>query len=90
MSTIRVHLSERAWQDLVSLGEEERVSPGELLEQAVRYYLRERRERRQARRGLQESFGIWKDRDDLKTASTAVVEGLREEWGEREQRLGLA
>lgn len=90
MSTVPVHLSEKVWQDLVALGQDEKISPADLLEQAVRHFLREKREQLRPRRGLQASFGVWKDRDDLKSDSTVIVDELRKEWDEREQRLGLA
>lgn len=90
MSTVYVHLSEKVWQDMVSLGQEEKTPPADLLEQAVRRFLREKRDRLQAPRGLQESFGVWKERDDLTSDSTVIVDKLRKEWDEREQRLGLA
>jgi len=90
MSTVRVHISEKVWQDLVLLGQKEQASPDNLLEQAVRRFLQEKRDRPEHRRGLQESFGIWKERDDLQADSTAIVDQLRREWDEREQRLGPA
>jgi hypothetical protein len=90
MSTVRVHLSEKVWRELVLLGQKEQASPDNLLEQAVRRFLQEREARLEHRRGLQESFGVWKERDDLKADSTVIVDELRGEWDEREQRLGLA
>ena len=91
MSTVRVSLSEKMWKELVLLGQKEVASPDDLLEQAVRRFLREKRGRFQAPKGLQESFGVWKDReDDLKSDSTVIVDELRKEWDERERRLGLA
>jgi hypothetical protein len=39
---------------------------------------------------LQESFGVWKDRDDIQSDSIVIVDKWRKEWDEREQRLGLA
>ncbi len=90
MSTVHVHLSEKVWQDLVSLGRKEKTLPDDLLEQAIKRFLQEKKSRFQAPRGLQESFGVWKDRGDLKSDSTIIVDELRKEWDEREQRLGLA
>ncbi|RMD59322.1 hypothetical protein D6833_11615 [Candidatus Parcubacteria bacterium] len=90
MSTVRVHLSKKVWQELVLLGQKEQASPGNLLEQAVRRFLQEKGARLEPRRGLQESFGVWKERDDLQTESAVIVSELRREWDEREQRLGLA
>ncbi|RLC61801.1 MAG: hypothetical protein DRI48_10325 [Chloroflexi bacterium] len=90
MSTVRVHLPKKVWQELVLLGQKEQASPDNLLEQAVRRFLQEKGVRLEHRRGLQQSFGIWKERDDLKTDSTAIIDELRGEWDEREQRLGLA
>ena len=90
MSTVRVYLSEKVWQELVLLGQKEQASPDNLLEQAVRRFLQEKGVRLEHRRGLQESFGVWKERDDLKADSTVIVDELRGEWDEREQRLGLA
>ena len=47
-------------------------------------------DREAAREALRASFGIWRDRDDLKGDSTEIVRAMREEWEEREKRLGLA
>jgi len=38
---------------------------------------------------LQDSFGVWRDRDDLTGDSTAMVRSMREEWQDREARLGV-
>lgn len=75
---------------MVSLGRREEKPPAELLEQAVIRFLQEKKERIQARNGLQESFGVWKERSDLKPDSTVIIDTMRGEWDEREQRLGLA
>lgn len=83
MTTVDVCLPEKVWQDLVALGEREKRSPDVLLEQAVQYFLEKRQEEGQAPQGLQESFGIWRDRDDLTSDSVTLVEKLREEWDER-------
>ena len=90
MSTVQVRLPEKVWLELVSMGRQEATSPGHLLEQAVRRFLEGKRRRIQARRALQESFGLWKDWDDWEGDSTAMVDELRREWDERERRLGLA
>jgi len=90
MSTVRVRLAEKVWQDLVLLGREEKTHPADLLEQAVRNFLRDKKSRSQFRDGLQESFGVWKDRDDIQSDSIVIVDEWRKEWDEREQRLGLA
>jgi hypothetical protein len=89
MSTVYVHLSEKVWQELVSLGRKEQASPDDLLEQAIRRFLQEKRAQFEHRRGLQESFGVWKEWDDIKADSTVIVDELRREWDDREQRLGL-
>jgi hypothetical protein len=80
MSTVCVHISEKVWRELVLWGEQEQVSPDNLLEQAVRRFLQEKRDRPEHRRGLLESFGVWKERDDLQADSTAIVDQLRREW----------
>ena len=90
MGAVQVRLPKEEWEKLVWLGRHEEVSPNHLLELAVRHFVDEKKHLRRARRALQESFGIWRDRDDLKTDSTVLVDGLRQEWDEREQRLGLA
>ena len=90
MSTVQVALSEKIWQDLVSVGQEEAISPDTLLKQAVEHFLLQKKDRPQSRIGLQESFGIWEKRDDLNSDSVDIVNELRGEWDEREQRLGLA
>ena len=38
---------------------------------------------------LQDSFGVWRDRDDLTGDSAAMVRSMREEWQDREARLGV-
>ena len=90
MSTVQIRLSKTVWQELVSLGQEEATSPDHLLEQAARRFLEEKRRRRLAHKTLYKSFGVWKDRDDLAADSTVIVDEMRQEWDEREQRLGLA
>ena len=47
-------------------------------------------DRDRARAALRASFGIWRDREDLRGDSTDIVRAMREEWEEREKRLGLA
>ncbi len=49
-----------------------------------------RQDRKRARAALRASFGVWRDRGDLKGDSTDIVRAMREEWEERERRLGLA
>ena len=90
MSTIQIRLPKTVWQELVSLGQEEATSPNHLLEQAARRFLVKKRRRGLARKTLHESFGVWKDRNDLEVDSMVVVDEMRQEWDEREQRLGLA
>jgi len=90
MGTVRVRLAEKVWQDLVLLGQEEKTHPADLLEQAVRNFSRDKKGRSQFRGGLQENFGVWKDRDDIQSDSIVIVDEWRKEWDEREQRLGLA
>ena len=90
MSMIQIRLPEVVWQELVSLGQEEATSSNHLLEQAIRRFLAEKRRRGLAHKRLHESFGAWKDRNDLEADSTVVVAEMRQEWDEREQRLGLA
>lgn len=90
MDTVQVRLSGKEWQELVRLGQEGNVSPDRLLNLAVRRFVDEKKRLRRARRALQESFGVWKDRDDLEADSTVIVGELRREWDERERRLGLA
>ena len=89
MSTVQVALSEKIWQDLVSIGREEAISPDTLLKQAVEDFLLQKKERPQSRIGLQESFGIWENRDDLNSDSIDIVNELRREWDEREQSRSL-
>ncbi len=90
MSTIQIRLPKTVWQAFVSLGQEEATSPDHLLEQAARRFLEEKKQRGLAHKMLHESFGVWKDRDDLAADSTIIVGEMRQEWDEREQRLGLA
>ena len=90
VSMIQIRLPKTVWQELVSLGQKEAASPNHLLEQAVRRFLEEKRRRGLAHKMLHESFGVWKDRNDLAADSTVVVAEMRQEWDEREQRLGLA
>ena len=47
------------------------------------------KDRARARAALRASFGMWSDRPDMVGDSTEVVRALREEWAERERRLGL-
>ena len=47
-------------------------------------------DREAASEALRASFGMWRDRDDLKGDSTEIVRAMREKWEEREKRLGLA
>lgn len=89
MDGVRVRLPRKEWEELVRLGQEEDVSPDGLLQQAVKRFLDEKRRQLEARRALRDSFGIWKDRDDLGADSTVIVDELRQEWDERERRLGL-
>jgi len=38
---------------------------------------------------LQDSFGVWRDRDDLTGDSADIVRSMRDEWRDREARLGI-
>lgn len=89
MGVVRVNLPKSVWQELVSLGREETASPDQLLEQAVRDFVEERRRQRKARKALQQSFAIWSDRDDWEADSSLLVEKWRRDWDERQQRLDL-
>lgn len=90
MDSVDVKLPESVWRELVSLGREEAMAPDRLLERAVRHYLDARCRRSRAREALRVSFGVWQDRGDLEGDSATLVKRWREEWDEREQRLGLA
>lgn len=89
MDTVQVLLPGQEWRELVGLSEQEQVSPVYMLKQAVRHFLDEKKRLACARQGLQKSFGIWADRDDLNEESVTVINDMRREWDEREQRLGL-
>ncbi|MBS3784674.1 MAG: hypothetical protein KGY78_09550 [Anaerolineae bacterium] len=89
MSKVQVDLPVHIWQELVSLGRQEAASPDQLLERAVRDFLEDRRRQRAGLEALQESFGIWGNRDDLEADSSTLVEEWRQEWDERERRIGL-
>lgn len=89
MNTVQVSLPSQEWHELVGLSQQEQVSTVYLLKQAVRNFLDEKKRLSRARQGLQKSFGVWADRDDLDKESVVVVNDLRREWDEREQRLGL-
>jgi hypothetical protein len=89
MNTVQVSLPSQEWQELVGLSQQEQVSPVYMLKQAVRNFLDEKKRLSRARQGLQKSFGVWADRDDLNEESITIVNEMRREWDEREQRLGL-
>ena len=88
MSTVQVSLPSQEWHELVGLSQQEQVSPVYMLKQAVRHFLDEKKRLSGVRQGLQKSFGVWANRDDLKEESTTIVNAMRREWDEREQRLG--
>jgi len=85
----RVSVPDAEWQELVKLSAQEGVPPESLLEKALRRYLSEVRRIAEARRLLRQSFGVWKNRDDLGGDSVDIVNKLREEWDERTRRLGI-
>jgi len=89
MNTIQVAFPSEEWQELVGLSQQEQVSPMYLLLQAVRRFLEERNRLARARQSLQDSFGIWKDRDDLDADSMILVQKLRQEWDIHERHLEL-
>ncbi len=89
MNTVQVSLPSQEWHELVGLSQQEQVSPVYMLKQAVRHFLDEKKRLSRARQGLQKSFGIWADRSDLNDESVSIVNEMRREWDEREQRLGL-
>lgn len=86
MSTVQVTLPSQEWRELVGLSQQEQVPTVHLLQQAVRNFLDEKKRLARARQGFQRSFGLWADRDDLNKESIVIVNELRSEWDEREQR----
>ncbi len=48
------------------------------------------RGRERALEGVKATFGIWRDRQDMQGDSVELVRSMRQEWEEREERLGLA
>lgn len=89
MNTVQVSLPSQEWHELVGLSQQEQVSPVSMLKQAVRHFLDEKKRLSCVRQGMQKSFGVWADRDDLNEESITIVNEMRREWDEREQRLGL-
>lgn len=62
----------------------------EVLDFAEFLYARKQTQTKDVETALQESFGVWRDRDDLSGDSAALVRAMRDEWQEREEeRLGL-
>ncbi|OGO42108.1 MAG: hypothetical protein A2Z04_07050 [Chloroflexi bacterium RBG_16_57_9] len=61
----------------------------EVLDFAEFLQTREGRQANDVRAALDESFGIWRDRSDLIGDSASLVRAMRDEWQEREDRLGL-
>lgn len=61
----------------------------EVLDFAEFLYVREQKQAKDVETALQDSFGVWRDRDDLSGDSAALVRAMRDEWQEREKRLGL-
>lgn len=90
MNTVQVSLPSQEWRELVGLSQQEQVPTVHLLQQAVRSFLDEKKRLARVRQGLQKSFGVWADRDDLDRESAVIVNELRGEWNEREQRCGSA
>lgn len=62
----------------------------EVLDFAEFLQTREGRQANDVRAALDESFGIWRDRTDLIGDSASLVRAMRDEWQEREERLGLS
>lgn len=87
MDKVQVGLPATIWEELVSLGQEEAAFPDELVERAVRDHLDDRGKQHAARRALDQSFGIWKDREDLEGVSAALLDQWRREWDERGHRI---
>ena len=85
----QVRISEGEWAALTALSAREGVPPDSLVREALKRYLAEKDRTMQTRRALRQSFGIWKDRNDLRPESVDLVNELREGWGERARRLGL-
>jgi hypothetical protein len=66
-----VDLPERELEQLTALSRSRKTSRAELIRQAVTGYLA------QNRAGIEDSFGLWKGRDE---DGRAYQERLREEW----------
>ena len=86
----QVTIPKREWRRLEDLSIKEGVPVADLLLGAVQQYLAKKEKAVKAAGALQQSFGIWKDRDDLPEDSTDVVDELRGEWDDRLARLGIS
>ncbi|HOU12500.1 MAG TPA: hypothetical protein PKZ84_05245 [Anaerolineae bacterium] len=86
MSTVQVTLPSQEWRELVGLSQQEQIPTVQLLQQAVRNFLDAKKRVARSRQGFQKSFGLWADRNDLDKESIVIVNELRCEWNEREQR----
>jgi hypothetical protein len=87
MKQVQIPLVE--WEALAELSTRERVPPGELLQEALRWYVAQKNRIAQSRQALPDSFGVWQERKDLPEDSVDLVNELRENWHERARRLGI-
>ena len=85
----QVQITTTEWEALAELSRREGVPPADLVRQALGRYFAEKNRILRARQALRQSFGVWKDRDDLQRDSLDLVNELREGWNERTRRLGL-
>ncbi len=87
MKQVRIPLTD--WETLAELSAREQVPVGDLVQEALRWYLAEKDRITQRRQALRRSFGVWQEREDLPKDSLDLVNELREGWHERARRLGI-
>lgn len=87
MIRTQIYLTEEQKRALEELSIREGVSAAALIRQALERFLREEqgeREREGLREALEETFGLWQDREGLEAQE--FVRGLRQEWEGRGAR----
>jgi hypothetical protein len=83
MVRTQIYLDEKQKAELDRLSVERRVTVSDLIRQAVDQFLGKGRANIEI--ALENSFGVWKDRDDVGEAR-AHVRKIRREWDKRERR----
>ncbi len=87
MKRVQIPLAE--WEALAELSAREGVPTGDLVRDALRWYLAEKDRIAQKRQALRYSFGVWQEREDLLQDSVDLVNEIRASWHERTRRLGI-